>query len=41
LTPTGVSAIPTAVLLDSSGRERERWVGGFDTDAVLDAARDL
>ncbi len=37
----GVSSIPTAVLLDRSGRERDRWVGGFDTAEVLDAARDL
>lgn len=32
---------PAAVLLDRSGRERGRWLGAFDTAAVLAAARAL
>jgi len=32
---------PGAVLLDRDGRERGRWLGAFDTQLALDAARSL
>ena len=32
---------PGAVLLDRNGRERARWLGPFDTDLALEAARTL
>lgn len=32
---------PGAVLLDRSGRERARWLGAFDTNLALEAARTL
>jgi thiol-disulfide isomerase/thioredoxin len=32
---------PGAVLLDRQGRERARWIGAFDTNLALDAARAL
>ncbi len=32
---------PGAVLLDRKGRERERWIGAFDTHLALEAARSL
>jgi hypothetical protein len=37
----GVRSIPTAVLLDRSGRERKRWHGEFDPAEAVDAAREL
>lgn len=32
---------PAAILLDTEGRERGRWLGAFDTQLALDAAREL
>lgn len=32
---------PGAVLLDTEGRERGRWLGAFDTDLAVEAARAL
>ena len=32
---------PGAVLLDRNGRERARWLGAFDTNLALEAAREL
>jgi thiol-disulfide isomerase/thioredoxin len=32
---------PAGVLLDREGRERGRWLGAFDPDEVVAAARDL
>jgi thiol-disulfide isomerase/thioredoxin len=37
----GIPGQPGAILLDSEGRERGRWLGAFDTQLALDAARDL
>jgi thiol-disulfide isomerase/thioredoxin len=34
-----IPAQPAAVLLDRNGREQARWLGAFDTDLALDAAR--
>jgi thiol-disulfide isomerase/thioredoxin len=32
---------PGAILLDTDGRERGRWLGAFDTDLALEAAKGL
>jgi hypothetical protein len=32
---------PGAVLLDTEGRERGRWLGAFDPDLAVEAAQDL
>jgi thiol-disulfide isomerase/thioredoxin len=36
-----LASVPSAVLLDRTGRERKRWNGVFDTAEALAAARDL
>ena len=37
----GIPGQPGAVLLDRDGRERNRWLGAFDTRLALEAARSL
>jgi thiol-disulfide isomerase/thioredoxin len=37
----GIPGQPGAILLDRDGVERGRWIGAFDTDLAVRAARDL